>query len=211
MTGPLVAFASRAFVTSALVASGSAPSLSPELLVPPPDEARGDAVYQRLDGDLALGLSPLVEFDPSRGHARPAFLATLRFYQTLGVVAGLSQAVDGEDPLERRILVGVTIEPLFLLRWTKYGHSGQAFWDLTLDSFGVHLGAAFDQPRFEGVRPLANLGGGFGLPLMGSAKGLWVRTRIDVELGESAPAVLCLAGLEWQFLFESPWTQHSSD
>jgi hypothetical protein len=211
MTGRLLTLVALFLVTEP--ARAASERSSSDLFVPPPDNARGDGAYHRFDGDFALGVAAHAELDISRSDVRPALLATLRFYQTLGIAAGLSQSLHATDPLERRLFVGATLEPLFLLRWPKYNHTGNAFWDLTVDSLGIHAGAAFHESRGGnfGSSAVANLGFGAGVPLTGSAKGLWARARMDVELGATSPAVLCLIGLEWQFFFESPWVRHSTD
>jgi hypothetical protein len=198
---------------SLLVVGAPALGTSSDLFVPPPDSAPGDGVYGRLDGDLGLAIGALAEADFTRRVVRPGAVGTLRFYQTVGVYIGLSQSVEATDPLERRLVAGFVLEPLFILRWPEYRHSGRAFWDLTLDSIGLHGGVAIHEPRGGnfGSAVLANVGVGLGVPLTNRAEGLWLRTRLDVELGNPAPAFIGWVGLEWQFMFESQWMRHSTD
>jgi hypothetical protein len=172
-----------------------------------PDDAPGDGIYGRFDGDFSFTVAAGGEIDITRQSARPALFTTLRFYQTVGLSLSASQAVTGSDPLERRVTLSFIVEPLFLVRWPKYQHTGHPFWDLTLDSLQLHVGAAFLEPRAGNFASptVANMGAGLGFPLLAKADGLWLRTRLDVELGAAAPAVLGLLGLEWQFFVESPW------
>jgi len=169
------------------------------------DDAPGDGIYGRFRGDFSLALGASAELDITRQAARPAIFTTLRFYQAVGLTLTGSQSVTSSDPLERRITASVIVEPLFLLRWSKYQHTGRALLDLTIDSLQIHAGVALLEPRGGNFASptVANLGAGFGVPLQAKANGLWLRSRLDVELGAASPAVLCLVGLEWQFFFES--------
>jgi len=168
---------------------------------------RGDAVYGRFDGPLALSLGAGLEVAGASGVARPAALASLRFYQTVGLAVGFAQAVAESDPLERSLATCVVVEPLFLLRWSADREWGRAFWDLTLDSLSLSLGAVIAEPRAGSFGDAAGfrLGLGAGLPLLGRANGPWLRLggRMDTGLGESVEGSFH-ASLEWQLFMGNP-------
>lgn len=184
-----------------------------ELEVPEADAARGDGVYGRLDGDFSLSLGLGVEADATRSRARPSAGATLRYYQAIGILLHYSQGVPDGDPLERRLVAGFLLEPLFLLRWPEFRHSGRAFPDLFLDSFGLHVGTALLEPRGADFAKEVRLtvGAGFGIPLTGRAPGPFIRARYDLELLGVEPVHNFLINLEWQLFWESPWLKRSLD
>src|SRR5690606_27948476 len=98
------------------------------------DQATVDGVYGRFDGDLSLavGLGGELGFDP----ASPRLLGTLalRYYSLVGLYAGYRESLRDVDPQARGLSVGLLLEPLFLLRWTRAATTGSPFWDLTIDS-----------------------------------------------------------------------------
>lgn len=172
----------------------------------PFDQATVDGVYGRFDGDLSLavGLGGELGFDP----ASPRLLGTLalRYYSLVGLYAGYRESLRDVDPQARGLSVGLLLEPLFLLRWTRAATTGSPFWDLTIDSLGLSFGAHLDQPEggsFASSRGF-ELGLGAGVPLLARAGGPWLRAQGQlrwVEDGAVDP-VLWLT-LEWRTFFES--------
>lgn len=170
------------------------------------DQATVDGVYGRFDGDLSLavGLGGELGFDP----ASPRLLGTLalRYYSLVGLYAGYRESLRDVDPQARGLSVGLLLEPLFLLRWTRTATTGSPFWDLTIDSLGLSFGAHLDQPEggsFASSRGF-ELGLGAGVPLLARAGGPWLRAQGQlrwVEDGAVDP-VLWLT-LEWRTFFES--------
>lgn len=197
----------------AQAALGATANRAAQASMPREDEATGDGIYGRLSGDFsgAMGLS--LESDLTATSFRPALDASVRYYQTVGILLHYSQAVTSSDPLERRLTTDLTLEPLFLYRWPRYAHSGRAFLDLFVDSIGLHVGAAFLEPRGAGFGSDVrfNAGLGLGLPLTSRAPGPWIRVRYDLELGGPEPSHLILTQLEWQFFWESSNLRRSVD
>lgn len=184
-----------------------------ELGMPEADDAPGDGIYGRLDGDFSLSVGLGAEIDATRSAGRPSVGAALRYYQAIGVLLHYAQGVHEGDPLERRLVAGFLLEPLFLLRWPEFSHSGRAFPDLFFDSFGLHVGTALIEPRggdfAQEVR--LNVGAGLGIPLTCRAPGPFIRARYDLELLGAEPVHNVLLNLEWQFFWESPWLKRSLD
>lgn len=162
----------------------------------------GDGVYGRYGGPFALAVGPGLEVAPSSGAVRPTAVATLRFYQSIGLGLAYAQAVTSSDPLERTLAATIVLEPLFLLRWSSDAEWGRAFWDLTLDSLSVSAGAVLVEPRGGSLGDSAGfrLGLGAGIPLLCRANGPWLRFggRMDTA-GEIAGSFF--ANLEWQWFF----------
>lgn len=193
----------------AQVALGAGGTKPPQM--PSADNAPGDGIYGRLSGDFSGSLGASLESDISARSFRPGLDASVRYFQAVGLLLHYSQAVTTSDPLERRLTTSVVVEPFFLFRWPRYAHSGRAFFDLFVDSIGLHLGAAFLEPRGADFATRFNTGLGLGLPLTPRAPGPWLRVRYDLELGAPDPSHLILTQLEWQFFWESPWVKGSLD
>ena len=168
---------------------------------------RGDGVYGCFDGEFSLSGGVGVEADLRSDVLRPLVQATLRFYQAIGITTGFSQSVESTDPLERSLRAGIVIEPLFLLRWPNDDETGRALFDLTLDSIGLNAAVVFVEPKSGAFADVVafDLGLGAGVPLQGTAPGLWLRTRGDVRLSDADPTFLLQLALEWQGFFASSW------
>lgn len=171
-----------------------------------PARKGGDGVHGRFDGDLAwsLGAGAEVGFSP----ASPRLMATaaLRYYSFIGWYGSYRESLRDVDPVVRGVSTGILLEPLFLLRWSRGASTESPFWDLTIDSFGVSVGAHFEQAQDTGFGTLRGLeaGVGGGIPLMGSAQGLWLRGRAHLRGSEdrALEPVLWLT-LEWQGFWET--------
>ncbi|HEY3667543.1 MAG TPA: hypothetical protein VGL19_16170 [Polyangiaceae bacterium] len=140
------------------------------------DDAR-DGVYDRLDGDLDLGLGLGVELG-SAGHAAPALRATAHYFSIAGVYL-FGRARVGDESARSLFAAGVDLRPLFVPRWAKGFETGPSAFDLALDSLSLSLGAFFTEraPRARNPARGFEAGLGFGVPLFATASGLWLETR----------------------------------
>lgn len=166
---------------------------------PEPNAPRGDGVYGRFNGDLSLQVGAGVEGDFRGPTFRPLLLGTASVYQTLSVYGSYREAFSDSDPLDRVVSAGLMVSPLFLIRWPRSFETGAATWDLTVDSLAVVGGVAFPQERGRDLfaRPAAEFGVEFGVPLLGRANGLFLRSRGKLTTGEQlAPSVWLW--LSWQ-------------
>src|SRR5690606_23630613 len=97
-------------------------------------------------------------------------------------------ALGASDPLVRALSMGVSLSPLFLLRFPRSWETGSALFDLTLDSLALTAGAVLAEPvdgmLFE--KPMGEFGLQVGVPLLGKANGLWLRTRGQFTAGPDA-------------------------
>lgn len=166
----------------------------------------GDGVYGRFDGPFALALGASLEAAPTSGALRPGAAGALRFYQTAGIGVGYSQAVMTEDPLERSLGVSFLLEPLFLVRWSRDGQWGRAFWDLLVDSLSLSGGVLLAEPRGGTFGDAAAFRGGLGLglPLLARASGPWLRLGGQLDVGLEPDVVGTLqVRLEWQWVLRT--------
>jgi hypothetical protein len=142
-------------------------------------ESQHDGVYDRLDGDLDLGLGLGAEFG-SAGGVAPALRASAHYFSIAGIyVEGRMHA--GEQAPPALFGLGVDLRPLFVPRWAKGYETGPSFRDLTLDSCSLSLGGYWTalpahSPPFQTGRGF-EAGLGFGLPLFARAAGPWLEAR----------------------------------
>lgn len=162
----------------------------------------GDGVYGRFNGDFSLSLGVGGQIDFSAEQILPQVQLALRVYQAVGIYTTFAQGLEG-DPLTRTASAGILLEPLFLLRWSEDKQSGYAFWDLTLDSLSLSVGAHWDQPRGANFGDASGVeaGVGFGVPLLARANGPWLRARGLVLSRPDAPAGAAWLTVEWQWFF----------
>jgi hypothetical protein len=149
-----------------------------------------DGVYGRFDGSLALAASAGAELED--GEPRGAFKISAHYMWTAGVYARYSDAFGNADQRPARVAsLGVDLRPLFLPRFARDYERGPAPLDLTLDSLSLSAGAYFAQPRGRdfGDERGFEAGLGFGVPLLGEARGPWLEARAErrfVDRGENA-------------------------
>ena len=160
---------------------------------------QGDGVYGRLNGDLSFQIGAGAEVPFGTGSVRPLVTGDITVYQTLGLYGSYRHAVASRDPVVRALSMGVSISPLFLIRFTRSLQTGAALFDLTLDSLALTAGASFAEP--VGGTLIDNVGGEFGLqagvPLLGRANGLWLRGRGQISSGPDMYGAVWL-WLSWQ-------------
>jgi hypothetical protein len=146
-----------------------------------PDEASGDGVYGRFDGDLEIGLGLGAELDFGAA-VRPSAQLALHYFAMAGVYVSYGDAFGASDTpgdAIRKLGLGVDLRPVFVPRWANAMEAGPAILDLTLDSISLALGAFWAEPEggsFGDQRGFET-SLGFGVPLFGSAHGLWIEAR----------------------------------
>ncbi len=135
-----------------------------------------DPSYGRIEGDLALvvGAGATVVPSGARGEAE----LRLRYLESAGIFAAYEDGpVLGTSAEPQRVLVaGLEVRPLFLYRWLQ-GHETQRAWfDLTLDSFGLEIGATWSQPSGTAFASQTGLQAGLGIevPILPHATGPWI-------------------------------------
>jgi hypothetical protein len=98
---------------------------------------------------------------------------------------------------------GGSFSPLFLLRFSRNAATGSAFWDLTLDSLALTLGAHLDHPRGESFGDESGFEGGLelGVPLGAEAGGFWLRTRANWLTGSEGSEATAWLYLAWEGFF----------
>jgi hypothetical protein len=176
--------------------------------------AADDASYGRIDGDLSATAGAGATFGP-RG-PRAALDLRLRYLWTAGIFATYEDGpAFGSDAEPKRAFAGgIEIRPLFLARWLTGRESGNAYLDLTLDSLGLELGAAFMQPEGAkfGSRPGLQAGLGLQVPVLPRATGpviglhggaRWSDAALagHSTLGASDRSMYLLVTVAWQQVF----------
>jgi hypothetical protein len=159
-----------------------------------------DGVYGRFDGDLFLALGAGAELGQG---ARAGGLARALFFHTAGLYFGYARALSGEPELERVLLVGAEIRPLFLPRFALDLEGSGPFLDLTLDSLSLGAGVCFAS---EGANhnTAFELGLGFGLPLLAKARGPWLEARAALRPALEANTGQLFLLLSWYEPLETP-------
>lgn len=147
----------------------------------------GDGSYGRFDGDLDLGFGLGALLDVDHGEPGAAARLSAHWFFMAGAYVSYADGLGTALEPERRLGVGVDLRPLFLPRWTQDWERGPAFWDLTLDSLSLGLGASFDQPSGLdfGARRAFEASFGFGVPLAGTGPGPWLEARGALAWGDS--------------------------
>jgi hypothetical protein len=170
----------------------------------------GDGVYGRFDGDLDLGLALGAELG-SAGNAAPSLRATAHYFSVAGVyVNGRIKA--GDESAPSLFGLGVDLRPLFLPRWVKGLQTGTAFFDLTLDSLSLSLGAFWAKPGAHEIEAHRGFDAqlGLGFPLLATAAGPWLEARGALRYPDGArreEAVLLL--LSWHGFVTTPFSRGS--
>jgi hypothetical protein len=149
--------------------------------------AAGDGSYGRFDGDLDLGFGLGALLDVDHGEPGAAARISAHWFFMAGAYVSYADGLGTALEPERRLGVGVDLRPLFLPRWTQDWEKGPAFWDLTLDSLSLGLGASFDQPsgRSFGARRAFEASLGIGVPLTGTGPGPWLEARGALAWGDT--------------------------
>jgi len=117
------------------------------------EHASDDGVWGRFGSDLVLSVGANAGVglgDPSllaRGSSAAAFSLDvelrLRVIDTAGIVIAPAWRPDGAS----RLVAAIDLRPVFLARFLFGATSGDRYWDLFFDSFGVELGATIFAPE----------------------------------------------------------------
>ena len=162
----------------------------------------GNGVYGRFDGNFSASLGLGARYLTAGDEMFPSAKLSIRYYQALGMYVSFSQAVSQTPAISRLVELGVTLEPLFLLRFNSDAEWGRAFWDLTLDSLSLSLGAHLSEPTGAtfGSQSGFCFGLGAGVPLLARAPGPWARLRGTVQTGSPDLTGTVELLLEWQWM-----------
>jgi hypothetical protein len=150
--------------------------------------AQPDATYGRIQGDLTavVGAGATVADRGVRGEAE----LRVRYLETAGLFASYEDApLLGSAAEPRRVFAtGLEVRPLFLFRWLKGREASRAMLDLVLDSLGLELGAAFQQPAGTSFvsRPALQFGLMAEVPLFARATGAWLAVHGGVRWSDDA-------------------------
>lgn len=145
-----------------------------------------DGVYGRLDGDIVL--EPQLGATYSRNAALPelgvaaAYLSTIAMHLRYADSKLLLNSVEHNRQITS---LDFELRPLFMARWSEAWETGPAWLDLTLDSWLLGMGVFWDHDRNE--RTLlrgAELLTGFGVPLLATNNGPWLRATAALRLAE---------------------------
>jgi hypothetical protein len=150
------------------------------------DPTGPDGVYGRFDGDIDFGLALGAELDEApRGAAR----LSIHYFSIAGIYSSYRDAlgVDHESADRRLLSLGIDLRPAFIPRWARDMQHGPSYLDLMVDSISLALGAYWAEPPgadFGATRGFeASLGAG--LPLFGTAPGLWLEARGSLRWNET--------------------------
>lgn len=154
------------------------------------NEARAqdeDTTHGRIAGDVSLVAGAGATFGPRA--PRGTLDLRARYLDVLGLFATYEDALGAASAEPERLIAGgLEVRPLFFGRWLKGMESGSPMLDLTLDSFGLELGAVFQKPKGAsfGQRPALQAGLGLEVPLFARAQGLWLGVHGGARFGERA-------------------------
>jgi hypothetical protein len=161
----------------------------------------GNGVYGRFDGNFSFSAGVGARYHGLSQELTPQVRASGRFYQAAGVFVGFCQSTQQSSSLPRMLELGLTLEPLFLLRFSRDAEWGRPFWDLALDSLSLSLGAQLSEPAGGSLGDLSgfSVGLGVGAPLLARAPGPWARLRGTLQTGSPKPQGTIELMLEWQW------------
>ena len=122
-----------------------------------------DTAYGRIDGDLSASLALGATFGPRS--ARGAVDLRLRYLWTAGIFATYEDGplLGSASEPRRAFAGGIELRPLFLAKWLQGKETGNPYFDLTLDSLGLELGAVFLQPAAASFASKPGLQAGLGI------------------------------------------------
>lgn len=147
-----------------------------------------DGTHGRIEGDLAASLGVGATFGPRA--PRASLDLRFRYLQSAGLFGTYEDGpLVGSSAEPRRVLAtGVELRPFFIYRWLQGHETGHPYWDLSVDSFGIELGAVFMQPESRpfGAKPGLQLGLGLEFPIFPRATGLFLGLHGGVRWSDSA-------------------------
>jgi hypothetical protein len=155
--------------------------------------ARADGTepsYGRVAGDVTVVVGAGAVFDARGGRAEGE--VRLRYLDSAGLFAAYEDApvIGSSAPTARVLATGLELRPLFLFRWLRGQETHRAWMDLTLDSFGLELGATFQQPSGGTFGSQRGVAAGLGLevPILPDATGPWIGIHGGLRWSEEALA-----------------------
>ena len=148
-----------------------------------------EASYGRVRGDVVLvvGAGTVVAPRGVRGEAelRARYLDSAGVFATYEDGASLASGVEPG----RVLSAGLELRPLFLFRWLQGKETGNPWFDLVVDSFGLEAGATLSQPSGEGFEQAGlQLGVGLEVPFLPSASGPWLGLHAGLRWSDNAIA-----------------------
>jgi hypothetical protein len=151
------------------------------------DDGAFDPAHGRVDGDIGLvvGVGGAVAPRGPRAEAE----VRLRYLETAGLFATYEAGVLGSMSEPQRVFTGgLEIRPMFLFRWLKGHETGNARFDLAVDSVGLDLGAMVYEPQGTGLAWQGGFEVGLGveLPVLERATGPWIGVRGLLRWSEAA-------------------------
>lgn len=187
------------------------------------DAHAGDGSYGRLKGDTTFVVGASGGVVAHDGRPLVGGDLRLRYLDAAGAVFSYEEAVavPSSGSLRRAFLAGVELRPLFPVRFLKAYQTGGSFFDLTLDSLALEVGAWIPVRGGTAVRR-----GGFytgiavELPLFARASGLWLRLstqlrwapqRLEGEDDPTGRTVVFGLGLAFHQVFGSGLAQRGDE
>jgi len=169
-----------------------------------------DGVYQRFEGDLDLGFALGAEVGGER--SRGVAWLSAHYFSMLGTYVSYTDALGAGAAVDRTVAVGIDLRPAFIPRWAEDLEQGPGWFDLTVDSMSVALGAFWQQPHGRRFGEQQGLEGsaGVGFPLSSGASGPWLRIRGTLRWPEIVGAqhppaqAVALLLLGWNVLVTTP-------
>ncbi|WP_394822575.1 hypothetical protein [Pendulispora albinea] len=155
---------------------------------------RLDASYGRIEGDLSVSVG-LGGTLAARG-PRAAGDLRFRYLDTVGAFGTYEESFDGASEPARVVAVGAEVRPMFVARWLQGRELGIPRLDLTIDSFGLELGAFFAQPHGQSFGSKRGLQAGLGLefPILARASGPWIGVHGGLRWSDDALGGAPIAG-----------------
>jgi hypothetical protein len=153
---------------------------------------------------LDLGFAAGAEV--AAGHARGSLRLSAHYLSTAGGYVRYANAFGTHQDFSNRLLsFGIDLKPLFLPRFARDYERGPATLDLWLDSISLSAGAYFAERRKRDSEAEHGFetGLGFGLPLCGRARGLWLEVRGERRFADRGPndwvvtAALAFHAITW--------------
>lgn len=161
-----------------------------------------DGAYGRVDTEASMSLA-IGGFRSPSGYGLRGDVA-LSYLETLGLYAGVEQPNFSHGLTTIPSLSsGVEVRPLFLPRFLNDYERGPVWFDLAIDSLALRIGAV--APVDQASSSIQSvLGVGMGLPILGHARGPWIRCSAEwrsthqVFAGADSPAFVGSLLVEWR-------------
>lgn len=167
-----------------------------------PSLARADGTDGRLEGDLDLSAgagAAITDFAAPEKAPALVVRTAATFASIAGLYAGYEDTFDASRArFGRQVTAGVTVKPVFWIRFAQVWSTGSPRADLLLDSLILEVGSVWSAPvgRAMESEPGLEMAVGLGFPILPRASGPFVELRgafryraIDLD-GRAASDVL---------------------